>query len=178
VFSSQTDFKDDLRILGITPPSQYLLAANYDRGFMNIPDHPDSLLFSPTSPSLSSLLQGAQFRLLPIQITRNGKPIKPEPEPEELERYPQELVRTVYLYINPDSPSSCFMFDFADFILSNNKQLMHENNFIPLRQNEITTALQQLRESRARSYKESQPLCSGYQALFDQTNQPAQSTKP
>jgi hypothetical protein len=178
VFSSQTDFKDDLRILGITPPSQYLLAANYDRGFMNIPDHPDSLLFSPTSPSLSSLLRGAQFRLLPVQITRSGKPIKPEPEPEELERYPQELVRTVYLYINPDNPSSCIMFDFADFILTNNKQLMHENNFIPLRQNEITTALQQLRESRGRSYKESQPLCSGYQALFDQTNQPAQSTKP
>jgi len=45
VFSSQTDFKDDLRILGITPPSQYLLAANYDRSFMNLPDHPDSLLF-------------------------------------------------------------------------------------------------------------------------------------
>ena len=175
VFSSQTDFKDDLRILGITPPSQYLLAANYDRGFMNIPDHPDSLLFSPTSPSLSSLLRGAQLRLLSVQITRNGKPIKPEPE--ELERYPQELVRTVYLYINPGNPNSCFMFNFADFVLTNNKQLMHENNFIPLRQSEIAAALQQLQESRGRSYKGSQPLCSGYQALFDQTNQPAESTK-
>ena len=175
VFSSQTDFKDDLRILGITPPSQYLLAANYDRGLMNIPDHPDSLLFSPTSPSLSSLLRGAQLRLLSVQITRNGKPIKPEPE--ELERYPQELVRTVYLYINPDNPNSCFMFNFADFVLTNNKQLMHENNFIPLRQSEIAAALQQLQESRGRSYKGSQPLCSGYQALFDQTNQPAESTK-
>ena len=176
VFSSQTDFKDDLRILGITPPSQYLLAANYDRGFMNIPDHPDSLLFSPTSPSLSSLLRGTELRLLSVQITRNGKPIKPEPE--ELERYPQELVRTVYLYINPDNPNSCFMFSFADFILTNNKQLMHENNFIPLRQNEIATALQQLQESRGRSYKGSHPLCSGYQASLDQTNQPAQSSKP
>ena len=176
VFSSQTDFKDDLRILGITPPSQYLLAANYDRGFMNIPDHPDSLLFSPTTPSLSSLLRGTELRLLSVQITRNGKPIKPEPE--ELERYPQELVRTVYLYINPDNPNSCFMFSFADFILTNNKQLMHENNFIPLRQNEIATALQQLQESRGRSYKGSQPLCSVYQASLDQTNQPAQSSKP
>ena len=176
VFSSQTDFKDDLRIMGITPPSQYLLAANYDRGFMNIPDHPDSLLFSPTSPSLSSLLQGTELRLLSVQITRNGKPIKPEPE--ELERYPQELVRTVYLYINPDNPNSCFMFSFADFILTNNKQLMHENNFMPLSQNEIATALQQLKESRGRSYKGSQPLCSGYQASLDQTNQPAQSSKP
>lgn len=176
VFSSQTDFKDDLRILGITPPSQYLLAANYDRGFMNIPDHPDSLLFSPTSPSLSSLLRGTELRLLSVQITRNGKPIKPEPE--ELERYPQELVRTVYLYINPDNPNSCFMFSFADFILTNNKQLMHENNFMPLRQNEIATALQQLQESRGRSYKGSHPLCSGYQASLDQTNQPAQSSKP
>ena len=55
---------------------------------------------------------------------------------------------------------------------------MYENNFIPLRQNEITKALQQLRESRSRSYKGTQPLCSGYQALLDQTNQPAQSTKP
>lgn len=178
VFSSQTDFKDDLQILGITPPREYLLAANYDRGFMNIPDHPDSLLFSPTSPSLPSLLRGAQIRLLPVQITRNGKPIKPEPEPEELERYPQELVRTIYLYINSDNPNSCVMFNFADFILTNNKQLMSESNFIPLRQNEITTALQQLRQSRGRSYKETQPLCSGYQALFNQTNQPAQSTKP
>ena len=176
VFSSQTDFKDDLRILGITPPSQYLLAANYDRGFMNVSDHPDSLLFSPTSPSLSSLLRGAQLRLLPVRITRNGNPIKPEPE--ELEKYPRELVRTVYLYINPGNSNSCFMFNFADFILTNNKRLMHENNFIPLRQNEITKALQQLRESRSRSYKGTQPLCSGYQALLDQTNQPAQSTKP
>lgn len=176
VFSSQTDFKDDLRILGITPPSQYLLAANYDRGFMNVSDHPDSLLFSPTSPSLPSLLRGAQLRLLPVQITRNGSPIKPEPE--ELEKYPRELVRTVYLYINPGNSNSCFMFNFADFILTNNKRLMHENNFIPLRQNEITKALQQLRESRSRSYKGTQPLCSGYQALLDQTNQPAQSTKP
>ncbi len=176
VFSSQTDFKDDLRIMGITPPSQYLLAANYDRGFMNIPDHPDSLLFSPTSPSLSSLLRGTELRLLSVQITRNEKPIKPEPE--ELERYPQELVRTVYLYINPDNPNSCFMFSFADFILTNNKQLMHENNFMPLRQNEIATALQQLQESRGRSYKGSHPLCSGYQASLDQTNQPAQSSKP
>ena len=176
VFSSQTDFKDDLRIMGITPPSQYLLAANYDRGFMNIPDHPDSLLFSPTSPSLSSLLRGTELRLLSVQITRNGKPIKTEPE--ELERYPQELVRTLYLYINPDNPNSCFMFSFADFILTNNKQLMHENNFMPLRQNEIATALQQLQESRGRSYKGSQPLCSAYQASLDQTNQPAQSSKP
>ena len=176
VFSSQTDFKDDLRIMGITPPSQYLLAANYDRGFMNIPDHPDSLLFSPTSPSLSSLLRGTELRLLSVQITRNGKPIKPEPE--ELERYPQELVRTVYLYINPNNPNSCLMFSFADFILTNNKQLMHENNFMPLRQNEIDTALQQLQESRGRSYKGSQLLCSGYQASLDQTNQPAQSSKP
>lgn len=176
VFSSQTDFKDDLRILGITPPSQYLLAANYDRGFMNIPDHPYSLLFSPTSPSLSSLLRGAELRLLPVQITRNGNPIKPEPE--ELERYPRELVRTVYLYINEGNPNSCVMFDFADFILANNKQLMHENNFIPLRQNEITKALQQLRERRSYSNQGSLPLCSGYQASLDQTNQLAQPTKP
>ena len=69
------------------------------------------------------------------------------------------------------------MFNFADFVLTNNKQLMHENNFIPLRQSEIAAALQQLQESRGRSYKGSQPLCSGYQALFDQTNQPAESTK-
>jgi len=176
VFSSQTDFKDDLRILGITPPSQYLLAANYNRGFMNVSDHPDSLLFSPTSPSLSSRLRGAQFRILPIQMSRNGYTIKPESE--DLERYPQELVRTIYLYINPDNPSNCFMFNFADFILKNNRRLMHENNFIPLRQNEISQALEQLRENRTRSYKGSQPLCSSYQVLLDQTNQPAQSTKP
>lgn len=176
VFSSQTDFKDDLRILGITPPSQYLLAANYDRGFMNLPDHPYSLLFSPTSPSLPSLLRGAELRLLAVQITRNGNPIKPEPE--ELERYPNELVRTVYLYINQGNPDSCIMVDLAEFILTNNKQLMHENNFIPLGQSELTKALQQLRESRSHSSKGSQPLCSIYQASLDQTNQPAQSSKP
>jgi hypothetical protein len=176
VFSSQTDFKNDLRILGITPPSQYLLAADYERGFMNVSDHPDNLLFSPTSPSLSSLLRGDQFRLLPIQIRRNGNLIKPEPE--DLEKYPKGLVRTVYLYINSENSNSCFMFNFADFILNNNQQLMYENNFIPLRQNEISQALGQLRENRSRSYKGSQPLCSGYKVLLNQTNQPAQSTKP
>jgi hypothetical protein len=176
VFSSQAEFKDDLRILGITPPSQYLLAANYDRAFMNIPDHPYSLLFSPTAPSLSSLLRGAEIRLLPVQTTRNGNPIKPEPE--ELERYPRELLRTVYLYINEGNPNSCIMFDFAEFIIANNKQLMHENNFIPLRQNEITKALQQLRERRSYSNQGSLPLCSAYQASLDQTNQLAQPTKP
>jgi hypothetical protein len=175
MFSSQTDFKNDLRILGITPPSQYLLAANYNRGFLNVSDHPDNLLFSPTSPSLSSRLQGAQFRLVPVQIMRKGNIIKPEPE--DLERYPKTLVRTVYLYINPDNPNSCFMFNFADFILNNNKRLMHENYFIPLRQNEISQALEQLRENRNRLYKGSQPLCSGYQVLLDQTNQPAQPAK-
>jgi hypothetical protein len=176
VFSSQTDFKNDLRILGITPPSQYLLAADYERGFMNVSDHPDNLLFSPTSPSLSSLLRGAQFRLLPIQIRRNGNLIKPEPE--DLEKYPKGLIRTVYLYINSENPNSCFMFNFADYIMNNNQQLMYENNFIPLRQNEISQALEQLRENRSRSYKGSQPLCSGYKVLLSQTNQPAQSTKP
>jgi hypothetical protein len=176
VFSSQTDFKNDLRILGITPPSQYLLAADYERGFMNVSDHPDNLLFSPTSPSLSSLLRGAQFRLLPIQIRRNGNLIKPEPE--DLEKYPKGLIRTVYLYINSENPNSCFMFNFADYIMNNNQQLMYENNFIPLRQNEISQALEQLRENRSRSYKGSQPLCSGYKVLLNQTNQPAQSTKP
>jgi len=70
------------------------------------------------------------------------------------------------------------MFDFADFILNNNRQMMHENNFIPLRQKEINHALEQLRANRTRSYKGSQPLCSSYQVLLDQTNQPAQSTKP
>jgi hypothetical protein len=176
VFSSQTDFKNDLRILGITPPSQYLLAADYDRGFMNVSDHPDNLLFSPTSPSLSSLLRGAQFRLLPIQIRRNGNLIKPEPE--DLEKYPKGLVRNVYLYINSENSNSCFMFNFVDFILSNNQKLMYENNFMPLRQNEISQALDQLRENRSRSYKGSQPLCSGYQVLLNPTNQPAQPAKP
>ena len=70
------------------------------------------------------------------------------------------------------------MFNFADYIMNNNQQLMYENNFIPLRQNEISQALEQLRENRSRSYKGSQPLCSGYKVLLSQTNQPAQSTKP
>jgi hypothetical protein len=176
VFSSQTNFKDDLRILGITPPSQYLLADDYVRGFMNIREHPYSLLFSPTTPSLASLLRGAELRLLPVQTTRNGNPIKPEPE--ELERYPRELVRTIYLYINEGNPNSCIMFDFADFVLANNKQLMHENNFVPLRQNEITKTLQQLRERRSYSSQRSLPFCSAFQASLDQTNQLAQPTKP
>jgi hypothetical protein len=70
------------------------------------------------------------------------------------------------------------MFNFVDFILSNNQKLMYENNFMPLRQNEISQALDQLRENRSRSYKGSQPLCSGYQVLLNPTNQPAQPAKP
>jgi len=162
VFNAQTDFKNDLRIMGIKPPNQYLLAANYERSFLNVDNNPDNLLFSPTTPSLKARLQGAQFRIVPIQAEQNSPPIAPGAD--ALNRYPAKLVRTIYLYINSRSPNRCVIGDLADFMLNNNARLMNENNVIPLRPEERIQALLALQGHRQDILKDdTKSLCRGYQ---------------
>lgn len=159
VFNSQTDFKTDLQIIGITPPRHYQLAASYDRAFLNVGHHPDNLLFSPTSPSLKAQLEGAQFRILPLQLNTSSAPI--EPEADALDRYPLKLVRTVYLYINPENPNRCLMLNYAGFLLNNNTVLMNQGGFIPLRLTERQQALDDLQKHRNRANSARQLLCRG-----------------
>ena len=162
VFNAQTDFKADLKIMGIRPPDQYLLAANYNRSFVNVANNPDNLLFSPTTPSLKARLKGAQFRIVPIQAERNSPPIAPGAD--ALNRYPAKLVRTIYLYINSRSPNRCVIGDFADFMLNNNARLMNESNVIPLRPEERIQALLALQGHRHDTLKDdTKSLCRGYQ---------------
>lgn len=162
IFNSQTDFKEDLTILGIKTPSKYLLAASYERAFLNVSNHPDNLLFSPTTPSKKAQLQGARFRIIPIQVSQNKAAI--EPLANTIDLYPPELVRTVFLYISPRNPNKCIIYDFADFVLSHNAILMNENNLIPLRTKEREQALLEIQRHRGFQPKDAaSPLCRDYQ---------------
>jgi len=161
VFNAQTDFKTDLKIMGITPPKRYLLAANYERSFLNVGDHPDNLLFTPTTPSLKAQLQGAQFRIVPIQPEQKSAPIAPVAD--ALNRYPVKLIRTIYVYINLGNQNRCIMADFTDYMLNNNATLMHENNIIPLRPEERMQALNTLKGQRLGGLDdEIKSLCRAY----------------
>lgn len=157
VFNSQTDFKHDLQIIGITPPKHYQLAANYNRAFRNVGDSPDHLLFSPTSPAFKSRLEGAQFRILPIATNGTIAPVLPSAD--TLEQYPPAMIRTVYLYLNPANPNLCIMLGYADYLLKNNTALMNKDNFFPLLPAERQQALDDLARHHQESGSTRQPLC-------------------
>jgi len=165
VFNAQTDFKADLKIMGIRPPDQYLLAANYNRSFLNVANNPDNLLFSPTIPSLKAQLQGAQVRVVPIQVQHNSPAIAPGPD--ALNSYPIKLIRTIFLYINSTASNACVAGYFAEFMLDHNTRLMNENDVIPLRPAERIMAMQTLRGHLQHGLKDdSNPLCRGYQEMI------------
>lgn len=177
VFNSQTDFKEDLTILGITLPSRYLLAASYNRSFLNISSHPDNLLFSPTTPSLKARLQGAKFRIVPIQVRQNKAAV--EPSSDNIDLYPAELVRTIFLYVSSRHPNRCIIYDFGDFMLSHNATLMNENNLIPLRTEEREQALREIRRHRDVPLEDnSNPLCLGYQKSLHERSAHSLGTQP
>jgi hypothetical protein len=172
LFSSQSDFLADLRSIGIRPPSRYQLAATYSSAYQNLGNHTDNLLLAPTNPSLSAALKGARFRILPVQTEPGARAVAASADNREA--YPPQLVKGLYLYLNTASTNSCVIASFADFMLNHNAILMHENNAIPLPQDELRAARSLLLNQRQSSPigAHSPTLCKAY-AEYAKRNQHA-----
>lgn len=131
VFPAQLPFTTHMKRLGIQLPKNFLLASSYSDIFKIAAGHPDALIYTYFSPSLSSRLQGALFRILPIQASNNTLAVAPSPK-TIASSYPGILTSDIVLYVNGKKKDSCIAFAFADFLLVFNKPIMLENNITPL----------------------------------------------
>jgi len=170
LFSSQADFLADLRSVGIKPPARYQLAATYLSAYQNLGNHPDNLLLAPTNPGLSATLEGARFRILPLQTGPEGRTVAATAD--NLQTYPAQLVKGLYLYLNTKSANSCIIASFADFMLNYNATLMNENNAIPLPPAQLRAASLALQnQQRSAPIGANSPtLCKAY-AEYTKRNQ-------
>ncbi len=174
LFSVQTDFISDLRSLGIRPPARYQMAATYASAYLNVANHPDNLLLAPTNPSLTAALEGARFRILPVQAGPGSGAVAASPD--NLQSYPSQLIKGLYLYMSTTSINSCVIASFADFMLRYNATLMNENNAIPLPPTELSAASTALQQQMEKSPigRDSPTLCRAYAQHLQRTQKAPQ----
>ena len=131
VFPAELPFTTHMKRLGIQLPKNFLLASSYSDIFKIAAGHPDALIYTYFSPSLSARLQGNLFKILPVQVSKDQLAVSPSPT-TIASSYPGILKSGIVLYVNGKKKDSCIAFAFADFLLAFSETILLENNMTPL----------------------------------------------